>query len=317
MIWLMWRQHRTDIFVMSGVIVVLVFIFILTGIGIHDSYQQLAISLCLHPNPSAACQISIGTFYDTNSDNNLVLGLILPAVLNFFPIVVGMLLAAPLIAREVEMGTHQLIWTQGVTRQRWLTFKLLGILGICVLASGVLTAVYMWWRSPLDAILGHLIPIGVYDLEGIVPLGYITFSVALALAAGAFLRRTIAAMVAALLLFLLTRVSLASLRYSWLPTQTITWDPLNQSNPNIYHGDWIVQNGWVDVKGHTLSTILVNNTCLGNPQCTHQHQWLQYMIVQPAEHFWTLQAIETSIFLVLAAALVMFTYWLVSHRVSE
>ena len=172
MIWLMWRQHRTDILVMGCILIVLTFMLVLTGRGIHDSYQQLAISACLHLNPSAACQVSIA------------------------------------------------------------------------------------------------------------PLGYVTFAVALAFAAGALLRRTIAAMVAALLLYLLTRVSLTTLRYSWLPTQTIIWDPLKQSNPNIYHGDWTVQDGWVDMKGHTVSTLLVNNTCFGNPQCTHQQGWLQYMVVQ-------------------------------------
>ena len=30
---------------------------------------------------------------------------------------------APLVARELEAGTHRLIWNQSVTRTRWLVTK--------------------------------------------------------------------------------------------------------------------------------------------------------------------------------------------------
>ena len=38
---------------------------------------------------------------------------------------------APLLAREFEDGTHSLVWTQGVTRRRWLIRQLaLGLAAI-------------------------------------------------------------------------------------------------------------------------------------------------------------------------------------------
>ena len=42
--------------------------------------------------------------------------------------VVGVFWGAPMIARELEAGTSRLVWTQSVTRTRWLATKL-GVAG--------------------------------------------------------------------------------------------------------------------------------------------------------------------------------------------
>ena len=39
------------------------------------------------------------------------------------PAVIGMFWGAPLVARELEAGTHRLVWNQSVTRTRWLLIK--------------------------------------------------------------------------------------------------------------------------------------------------------------------------------------------------
>ena len=36
----------------------------------------------------------------------------------------GVFWGAPLVARELEAGTHRLVWNQSVTRTRWLAIKL-------------------------------------------------------------------------------------------------------------------------------------------------------------------------------------------------
>ena len=40
------------------------------------------------------------------------------------PAIVGIFWGAPLIARELETGTHRLVWNQTVTRTGWLATKL-------------------------------------------------------------------------------------------------------------------------------------------------------------------------------------------------
>ena len=49
------------------------------------------------------------------------------------PAVIGVFWGAPLVARELETGTHRLAWNQSVTRTRWLAAKL----GVAVLATAV------------------------------------------------------------------------------------------------------------------------------------------------------------------------------------
>ena len=45
------------------------------------------------------------------------------------PAVIGIFWGAPMIAREIEAGTYRLVWTQSITRTRWLVSKL-GVAGI-------------------------------------------------------------------------------------------------------------------------------------------------------------------------------------------
>jgi ABC-type transport system involved in multi-copper enzyme maturation permease subunit len=51
---------------------------------------------------------------------------------------VGMFWGAPLIAGEIEHGTHRLVWTQGVSRLRWAATKI----ALITTAVVVITAIY-------------------------------------------------------------------------------------------------------------------------------------------------------------------------------
>lgn len=53
------------------------------------------------------------------------------------PGLIGAFWGAPLLTREVEAGTHRLVWNQSVTRTRWLTVKV-GMIGVAsAIAAGV------------------------------------------------------------------------------------------------------------------------------------------------------------------------------------
>ena len=47
-----------------------------------------------------------------------------PALAYAVPAVVGVFWGAPMVARELEAGTHRLVWNQSITRTRWLATKL-------------------------------------------------------------------------------------------------------------------------------------------------------------------------------------------------
>ena len=112
----------------------------------------------------------------TGNDRLLFYGGI--AVLAVAPAVIGIFWGAPLVARELETGTHRLAWNQSVTRSRWLATKL----GFTVLATavavGILTLAITWWAHPIDGATGssrgslpsRLTPIS-FAMRGIVPVG--------------------------------------------------------------------------------------------------------------------------------------------------
>jgi hypothetical protein len=136
-------------------------------------------------------------------------------VLAVAPAVLGAFWGAPLVARELEAGTHRLVWTQSVTRRRWLATRL----GLALLAAavtmGVLALAVTWWASPLDGLQSdtrgslpaRLTPV-VFGMRGIVPVAYGVFAVALGVAIGAVLRRSLAAMAVTLAVYVFVQIAM-------------------------------------------------------------------------------------------------------------
>ncbi len=134
----------------------------------------------------------------------------LPPVLLVLPALIGVFWGAPLVARELETGTFRLAWTQGVTRQRWLAVKLT-LAGLASMAvAGLLSLILTWWFSPIDRVqLNQLTP-AMFGVRGITPIGYAAFAFALGVTAGAFIRRTIPAMAATIVVFTGVRLAFTS-----------------------------------------------------------------------------------------------------------
>ena len=77
-------------------------------------------------------------------------GLAVTAVVLVLPALIGLFWGAPLIARELEAGTHRLVWNQSITRTRWLAVKL-GLVGLAAIAAAGLGSLAVdWWSDPID-----------------------------------------------------------------------------------------------------------------------------------------------------------------------
>jgi len=321
MIWVTWRQHRGEALVASSVLALLAALLVKTGLDMASAYQQLGLADCVaHPNHLNCDTVANALFAQYGFLYNVVgwLGLV--------PALLAILIGAPVVARELEQGTHRLVWTQSVTRYRWLAVKLIGVLGGGLVASALLAGVLTWWLGPFDQLLGNFRPQS-FDFEGTVFLAYTAFALSLAIAAGALLRRAIPAMVVTLAGFLAVRLPVELfLRPNYLAPITVTWDDL--AGKPVANGptDWVTGRGWLNgATGVHLPDSRVYPTCLqqgGTPnqnpfaQCTHAHGWLEYVTYQPADRFWLFQGIETAIFVSLALALVALTIWWVRRRLA-
>lgn len=317
MIWLTWRQHRTEAFVVAGVLVALAALILITGHNMADSYQQLGVADCVaHPN-HPNCDTIVNTFFSQYG----ALESAMPW-LNFLPALLAMLVGAPLVARELEHGTHRLVWTQSVTRERWLAVKLAFILGAALLVFVILTLLLTWWRGPFDALNGRFQP-GGFDFEGVVSLAYVAFALSVAIAAGALIRKAIPAMAVTLAAFLALRLPVELWLRPRYQSPINIMGAIGQSSSSVPNAAWIVADGWADHLGHRLSDAQVFNTCsprlLDKPafvSCIQSHGILEYISYQPADRFWAFQGIETAIFASVAVAFLALTIWWVARRIS-
>jgi ABC-type transport system involved in multi-copper enzyme maturation permease subunit len=124
------------------------------------------------------------------------------------PAILGMFWGAPLVAREFETGTYRMIWTQSVSRARWLGVKLAGAALAGLLVTGVFTALLTWAADPVDDITGNRFGTFSFDSRNLVPLGYALFALALGTTAGLLLRRTLAAIAVTVVVFALVQVAM-------------------------------------------------------------------------------------------------------------
>lgn len=323
MTWLTWRQHRIEAIIVGAALTVLAVLLIVTGRDIATTYQQLGVGACIaNPGLNTSCPDIVDAFRQQFEP-------LVAAVpwLNFVPVLVGILVGAPLVARELEHGTHRLAWTQSVTRRRWLAVKLALVLGGALLASALLTALLTWWRGPFNQLDGNFTP-NTFDFEGTAPLAYMAFALALAIAAGTLLRRAIPAMVVTLAGFLAARLPIEFFaRPHYQPPLTATFDIL-QGNSPAGRADWVFDAGVADSTGRHVDFRQIFDLCNpGGPgaggadkqsifQCAHDHGFLSYVTYQPADRLWLFQGIETAIFALAALGLLALAVWWVRRHIS-
>jgi hypothetical protein len=188
MTWLTWRQLRLQSMVVGAAAAVVALSLLVTAHGLRSLY---------HADVAAFIdQLQFRRF-----DSFLyVAGLVV--VLSVAPVIAAFW-GGPLIARELEAGTHRLVWNQSTTRQHWLAVKLLVAGGLAVLVVLVLSLLLTWWSGPIDRAVaaGHgsgrfslprMDPV-VFGARGIVVVGYVVFGLAFGVTVGLVVRRSIPA----------------------------------------------------------------------------------------------------------------------------
>jgi hypothetical protein len=317
MIWLTWRQHRLQAAV--GVAGLMAFgLFVLINGLHHDAvFRQLGLGSC-HGSVAGNCGDLADSFL-----SRIHGGTVVAASLFALPALVGLFVGAPMLAREVEQGTHRLVWTQGVTRTRWFAARSTFVGAAALALAALFSVASSWWLDALHrAGQGRLVP-GQFDIQGVVPIAYAVFAFALGLAAGATIRRAVPAMATTLGVFFGVRVGVAELlRPHYLKPLTASFG-LTANGAGIGVGDWIMRNQIVGPAGQLLKDSdfmgLCHVTRNGKDSvvtCLASHGFHFVDVYQPASRFWAFQGIESALFVVLAAALLVLAAWWVRRRIS-
>jgi len=188
-------------------------------------------------------------------------------------------------------------WSQTVPRTRWLVTKMGLVTGGLVLLGAAMTAVFTWYRGPMDQLTGHLQAAAAFDVEGLALTAYLLCAFAFAILAGMLMRRSIGAMAAAFAVWAAIRGFVGPwLRPRFEHPLTLQVSP----SDNIRFGPNVVP----PMTGHLEDWVLGNGR-------TAEHLLVTY---QPASSFWTFQFIEAGLYVALTAVALGAAVWLLRRR---
>ncbi|HXR50201.1 MAG TPA: ABC transporter permease subunit [Verrucomicrobiae bacterium] len=342
--WFVWRQHRKQFLSFGVLLALFAALLIPTGIHYWHTYQQALTNCAQHP-ALYKCDDLTNTLFSSQADGFIRIA----EVLGTFglPLLVGLFVGAPLVAREYEEGTNKLAWTQSVSRRKWLTTKVVWVLGFALLYGITLTILATWWSRTLNTVAHNRFVQGHFETQGLMPVAYSVFFTALGFAVGAWFRKTILAFAITFGVFVLCMASFANwVRPHYMTPVTVT----AAMGPNSLDGKiptdaWILQRNIVDKNGKVLNGDLfreappqcqkilqqaevqgnghggirvkaVPNPNGGDPidDCLNKAGFHQIAKYQPSYRYWDFQRIEASIYLGMTALAVAAKYWLVLKR---
>jgi ABC-type transport system involved in multi-copper enzyme maturation permease subunit len=326
MIWLTWRQFRVQAVTATAALVVLAGYLILLGLDMRDSYK--ANVDCTGCTPTAAKNIFENNYYSLL----LLTGLLLVLV----PAVIGAFWGAPLIARELETGTHRLVWNQTVTRARWLTIKLCFVMLAGVAFTGVFSALLTWAASPYDTLFdGRFHPL-FFSARNIVPLGYAAFAVVLGVTVGLIVRRTVLAMAITLGLVVglqllvpaVIRPHLQPAITEQVPFTMAAGGGIGIGENGVRTQSYSVPGAWVfnsdnrlfDPAGNPATQATLKDCNSGEREqmeaCIDSKNLHLTITYQPADRYWTFQWVELAMYLLLAGLLAGYAFWRLPRGLS-
>jgi hypothetical protein len=327
MTWLVWRQYRAQGAIAFALLAAFAAVILVDGFQIASHWHSMLAACSGH---SACLQQQPPLVSGAAADALLMLGLIVPAVL-------GTLWGAPLVAHELESRTSDFAWAQSVTRTRWLTVKAGWLLLAAAACGGAIAALVTWWSGPANALHANAFQPGQFDIQGIVPIGYAVFAMALGIAAGTVARRTLPAIAIALGGFMALRLVISDfLRPHYIAAVTTYYNVAGSFTPSgsawlfsqgaVSKTGQVVPAGWGDLFSALPASCQKLMPASAGPapksgssmpavfSCMQAHGWRGFATYQPASRYWPFQGIEAGIYVLLAAALIAVTFVIVRRR---
>jgi hypothetical protein len=323
MIWLTWRQFRTQAVVALAALSALAIYLVILGYQMRHAYTTDIVGC-----QPVGCASALHDFEEAYGTQVALIG----ALLLGGPALIGVFWGAPLITRELEEKTDRLVWNQSVTRTRWLGVKLTLLTLISTAVTGLYSLLLTWSASRYDHLIGERFGALTFASRNIAPIGYTAFAFILGTVIGLLGRRTLPAMALTLALFAVIQVLMpTALRQHLMTpvTSTVKLDAeaisradfmgFNERGAEIdgytMPGAWSLTSSSqvFNADGTPYTTEQAEQCRQSDPQarmsCTAQQNLHFSYTYQPADRYWRFQWIELSAFLGLALLLTGFGLW--------
>ncbi|MEF2526575.1 MULTISPECIES: ABC transporter permease subunit [unclassified Streptomyces] len=308
-LWLAWRQQRLP--ALAGLLLVAA-----CTVWVAVRHAELAdivgghdLTACKGWNGACPVDVEVAVFDHTPGIRALgTLAVLLPAA-------IGMFWGAPLVGREIERGTVTLALTQGAGARHWFAARL-GLAALCATAlSAAVAALLAWWWEPIANMKDGVYWFDPYILSGTGPAAVAAalFALAAGTAIGLLVRRTLPAMGLTAVAVLATTAFLTFFRRDWVtPVDRIT---PGMTPKRLIGSGWSAGYRYLTPDGvqHPLENCALSGEELRVCMAEHGYTGRVHK-VYPSSDFWTFQAIDTAVYLGLAAALVALTAVLLHRR---
>ena len=336
--WFVWRQHRKQFLVFGLILLAFGALVILTGNHYWHEYQHALASCAKNPANPSCSDLSSSLSYSYGA----ILRVVYVGALGV-PLLLGFFLGSPLFSREYEEGTNKLVWTQSVSRRKWLTTKLTWAVLFAALYGLAISLLVTWWARTPNALDHSRFDTGQFDVQGMMPFVYSVFFTTIGFTMSAWFRKTLIALAVTLALFTAFQASVGEwIRPHYMTPVTVT-APMGpgEVDSKIPVGSWVLLRDIVDKNGHQFDGFspatmpaqcqaLLEQAKGGDSgaiaikvtpkdgdvidNCLNDAGYHQIAKYQPAYRFWDFQRIEASIYLVLSAIAVAITYIVVLIR---
>jgi len=321
LVWVTWRQHRMAL---AGVAVLLggVGLYLLImGLKIHNGYAS--VTSC-HPARSAACGFASNLF----TNDYYPFAQTMTGFLQVIPVLVGVFVGGPVLARELETGTFRFAWTQGCGRTRWVIAKLALLAVAVTVAAEAFSLLFSWYFQPwlAEGLDGVLAP-QLFDLRGIDFAAWTLLAFALGVAAGALIRRTVPAMAAALAAW--TGLFFGTFMFARKHYQPPLAAKGAEANTRSFANDWswaqwytgpngkpVSQETIRRVMGHAPASVRNSHNPNAATAYLSAHHYTQWWAYQPVSRYWHFQFIEGGWLLALSLILLAGTVWLIRRKAA-
>ncbi|WP_026924735.1 ABC transporter permease subunit [Glycomyces arizonensis] len=324
MTWLTLRQFRAQALIAAAAIATAAIYLAFLGNTIRDAYDRNLVDCATACNEGAARQLIADRFGVTL----MLLGAFLIAV----PALLGAFWAAPMITRELETGTHRLVWNQSITRARWLAVKLAVVGGASVITTAALSLGLSWAAHPYDTLVDDRFTPLAFAARGLAPLGYAALAFATGVTVALLARRTLPAMAITLTVLIAFQILMANVvRPNLIEPETVTVtfaeavadgriDRMGYGPDGTVLKGYTIPGAWVitdsieviDGDGEVIGQDRMH-ACEADgilpEECLTAADAEFTVEYQPADRYWTFQWIELGLALALTAGLTAIAFW--------
>jgi hypothetical protein len=325
MLWLTWRQHRWALVSCLVLAVVVVGSLYYVSSDMMSMYKACGAERCTRSSPEGAA------LYDDFGPVHLAE--YLAAAVRYAPLLIGLFIGVPFLAREHEQRTLLLAWSQDASPMRWLWTKLALLGAFVAVVTGAFSIASIHVADTYSTVTGNgMFREQIFLMTGMLPLVSGVCWLVVGVALGAILKRTLPAMFGTIVGFVAATVGV-TWRYPTLMEPISFYQRLDEPplahfsdadelviKGNILIGDSSVSNVF-DAPGHEVTFADLQRMCpdvkLDNPSvtdhCISDHHLLSHVVYQPGSRIDDFHRIIAGGYLGLAAVALV-AVWLIVRR---